>query len=190
MAITKASILVVDDDETFRERIARALQRRGYVAREADNAGNARELAGVEESVFDAAVVDLKMPGESGLELVRWLGLHHPDMQVLVLTGYGSIATAVEAIRLGAADYLTKPADADQILQALFSGREGVPEEGQEADLSRSNEVTVPSLDRVEWEHLQRVLSECHGNISAAARVLGIERRTLQRKLQKLPPGQ
>jgi len=189
MAITKASILVVDDDDTFRERLGRAFRRRGYAVREAETVECARELAGVEESVFDAAVVDLKMPGESGLELVRWLARHHPSTRVLVLTGYGSIATAVEAIRLGAADYLTKPADADQILQALFSGHErGQDSEGVAP--SGTNEVTVPSLDRVEWEHLQRVLSECQGNISEAARVLGIERRTLQRKLQKLPPAQ
>lgn len=178
------SILVVDDDVAFRERLVRALEHRGYQAEAASDASSARSKLGSEGQLFDAAVIDLRMPGESGLELVRWMADHQSGTRVLILTGYGSIATAVEAIRLGASDYLTKPADADQILQALFPNDQEMDSTADEPG------IQVPSLDRVEWEHLQRVLADSGGNISAAARVLGIERRTLQRKLQKFPPAQ
>ena len=126
----------------------------------------------------DSAVVDLKMPGgKSGLELVAELTAKYPGIQVVVLTGYGSIATAVEAVRRGAINYLMKPLDADQILAAFDS--EGLDEGEVE---------TTPSLARVEWEHIQRILHDCNGNISLAARTLGLHRRSLQRKLAKLPP--
>ncbi len=118
------------------------------------------------------------MQSDSGLALVPKLQSLHPAMKILILTGYGSIPTAIEAIRLGAHDYLTKPADTDQIERALLDQRSHNP-----------TQVTTPSLDLVEWEHLQRVLKDCGGNVSAAARELGIERRTLQRKLQKYPPA-
>lgn len=172
-------ILLVDDDEVYRERLALSLRRRGY---EVLTASGAREALGLAaEQQVDAAVIDLKMPGESGLVVVAELAKSQPEAVVLVLTGYGSIASAVEAIRLGASDYMTKPADAEQIEQAL-RGESCASPAGVRAD------VEVPSLDRVEWEHLQRVLRDCGGNISQAARVLGIERRSLQRKLQKYPP--
>jgi two-component system, response regulator RegA len=171
-------IMVVDDDATFRERLVSALGSRGMQAWGAGSPEAARELAGrVQPS---QAVVDLKMPGGSGLELVSELLQIDSDMEIVVLTGYGSIATAVEATRRGAMDYLTKPADADQIL-AAFNKNNG---HGQEAAESAS----VPSLARVEWEHIQRILTDCGGNISKAARVLGIHRRSLQRKLNKYPP--
>jgi len=118
--------------------------------------------------------VDLRLPGESGLSVVKDLKSLDPATVVVVLTGYGSIATAVESMKLGAASYLTKPADADQIV-AAFEGT-------QPAD-----EGAVPSLARVEWEHIQRVLADCGGNVSQAARMLGIHRRSLQRKLSKYP---
>ncbi len=120
------------------------------------------------------------MPGRSGLELVRDLRNTDPFTRILVLTGYGSIATAVEAIRLGAQDYLPKPADADDILAALsrgFDDHKAMPHDFQ-----------APSLARAEWEHIHRVLSDCTGNVSEAARRLGIHRRSLQRKLQRYPP--
>jgi two-component system response regulator RegA len=174
-------ILVLDDDAAFRARLCKALARRGHIAAECGSVTAARleiETAGVD---FDACIVDLRLPGESGLDFVHWLRGHRDDCKILVLTGFGSIATAVQAMKLGAADYLTKPADADQILTALLRERE---QECAAAD----EPPFFPSLDRVEWEHMQRVLQECGGNISMAARKLGIERRTLQRKLQKFPP--
>jgi two-component system response regulator RegA len=126
------------------------------------------------------AIVDLRMPGMTGLELIDALVKIDAAMQILVLTGYGSIATAVEAVRLGAIDYLSKPVDTEQILAAF-------DRDGETAGLAAVSE-TPPSLARVEYEHIQRVLSECGGNISEAARRLGIHRRSLQRKLTKLPP--
>jgi two-component system, response regulator RegA len=176
MSASRGEILLVDDDHPFLERLARAFEKRGFTVRAAGSALAVREglAAGWKPG---AAVIDLKMPGESGLDLVRWLGEFHPKVRVLVLTGYGSIATAVHAMRIGASDYLTKPADADQIERALFG-----------AAAPSTAEMPPPSLGRVEWEHLHRVLQECGGSISAAARALGIERRSLQRKLQKYPP--
>jgi two-component system response regulator RegA len=134
----------------------------------------------LEEFSPEYAVVDLRLDGESGLDVVRLLRDRLPEIRGLILTGYGSIATAVDAMRLGAVDYLSKPADTDQIEAALFSEIAGMP--------APANETIVPSLDRVEWEHLQRVLRDCDGNARATARKLGIERRTLQWKLRKYPP--
>jgi len=170
-------MLVVDDDRIFRTRLVSALAARGLEAWGAATPAEAVELARRTEP--DRAVVDLRMPGGSGLDLVgQLLGLD-PKMQIVILTGYGSIATALEATRLGAMDYLAKPADADQIL-AAFEKNSGKPETPHSA----------PSLARVEWEHIQRILTDCGGNISQAARVLGIHRRSLQRKLSKYPPGE
>jgi two-component system response regulator RegA len=170
------TLIVVDDDDTFRSQLLRALTRRGFAARGASNADEALALARDESP--EMAVVDLRMPGASGLDLVRELKAIDPTTTIVVLTGYGSIATAVEAMRLGAAHYLSKPADVDDIL-AAFRGesRHNEPEDEHE----------VPSLARVEWEHIQRVLSDCQGNISHAARLLGVHRRSLQRKLSKYP---
>jgi two-component system response regulator RegA len=133
------------------------------------------------------------MPGPSGLELVRALKQLEPAMRILVLTGYGSIATAVEAMKLGASSYLTKPADADEILRALGAEQPGdrgaaaAHEAAEDGDVE--GDAATPSLARAEWEHINRVLSDCGGNISEAARRLGIHRRSLQRKLQKYPPA-
>jgi two-component system response regulator RegA len=169
------TLLLVDDDATFRDRLARALRERGLEVR---GAGDHREALDTAHSFQpELALVDLRMPGAPGQDVVRDLVEAVPGIKVVVLTGYGSIATALETVRLGAVDYLTKPADADQILAAFNGNREA--EEGPD---------TVPSLERVEWEHIQRVLSDCGGNVSQAARVLGIHRRTLQRKLANFPP--
>lgn len=168
-------LLLVDDDETFRERLARAFRDRGL---EVAGAGSSTEaLARARDFDPEFAVVDLRMPGPSGMDLVKELVQLVPGIRVVMLTGYGSIATALESVRRGAVDYLTKPADADQILAAL-EGRRETPPPPQSA----------PSLERVEWEHIQRVLADCGGNVSQAARVLGIHRRTLQRKLNNYPP--
>ncbi|HEY5892427.1 MAG TPA: response regulator [Chthoniobacterales bacterium] len=166
-------LLLVDDDEVFRERLARAMTKRGYEVEAASNAAGGFETA--ETFAPEFAVIDLKMPGDSGLTLIPRLKEMFPCIRIVVLTGYGSIATTLEAVRSGAVDYLTKPADADQIHRAL---------QGEK----RAPELSVPSLDRVEWEHLQRVLKDCDHNISRTARMLHIDRRSLQRKLAKHPP--
>jgi two-component system, response regulator RegA len=166
------TLLIVDDDDAFRERLARAMRDRGYVAIGVGD--HASALAAAREDSPELALVDLRLPGESGLTIVRDLKQLDPSTVVVVLTGYGSIATAVESIKLGAASYLTKPADADQIVAAF----EGV---------QPPDDAAVPSLARVEWEHIQRILADFGGNISQAARALGIHRRSLQRKLTKHP---
>lgn len=176
-----ASILVVDDDDLFRARLARALADRGYEARTA--AGYDEAIASCEADSPEYAVVDLRMPGRSGMELVRDIKRIDPGTKIVVLTGYGSVATAVEAIRLGATYYVHKPADADDVLAAFARG-EAAPLEPS------PQEYRAPSLARAEWEHISRVLSDCGGNVSEAARRLGIHRRSLQRKLQKHPPGE
>jgi two-component system, response regulator RegA len=174
-------VMVVDDDATFRARLVSALETRGMQASGAGSPQEAREVAA--RARPRRAVLDLRMPGGSGLELVSDLLAIDPGMEIVVLTGYGSIATALEATRRGAMDYLTKPADADQILAAFEKNRQK-----PEAKAAVSDAGTVPSLARVEWEHIQRILTDCGGNISRAARVLGIHRRSLQRKLSKYPP--
>ncbi|HZS40267.1 MAG TPA: response regulator transcription factor [Polyangia bacterium] len=176
----RPSILIVDDDETFRGRLARAFRDRGYEVRVASGYEDA--IAEARDDSPQFAVVDLKMPGRSGLEVVRDLKLIDPTTKVVVLTGYGSIATALDAVRLGATHYLSKPADAEDIV-AAFARDENPPL------TATATEFPAPSLARAEWEHIQRVLSDCGGNISEAARRLGMHRRSLQFKLIKHPPG-
>ena len=172
--------LVVDDDIAFRARLVKAIQTRRF---EAVGAGSAQEaIVLARRHSVDAAIVDLRLPGATGLDIVRDLVGLNPAMQVVVLTGYGSIATAVEAVRRGEINYLTKPLDADQILAAFVRETEGAP------DVDAAPRPAMPSLARVEWEHIQRILHDCDGNISHAARRLGLHRRSLQRKLSKLPP--
>ena len=176
----KPSILLVDDDEVFRNRLARAFDERGYDVRTAGDYDGA--MASARDDSPEFAVVDLKMTGRGGLELVKALSEIDPQTKIVVLTGYGSIATAIDAVRLGATYYLSKPADADDIVNAFARGQ-APPLEPPEV------EYKAPSLARAEWEHINRVLSDCGGNISEAARRLGIHRRSLQRKLQKYPPN-
>lgn len=173
------SLLVVDDDDVFRQRLIRAFEQRGLQAVGAGD--HAQAMAAAREQRPQRAVVDMKMPGKGGLEVVRDLKALDPELKVVVLTGYGSIATALEAVRLGATHYLQKPADADEILAAFDRDESAQEDPAQQPE-------TAPSLERVEWEHIQRVLTDCGGNISQAARVLGIHRRTLQRKLATRPP--
>lgn len=168
----RRTILIVDDDATFRERLVRALSDRGFEASGA--ADRSAAIASATAESPELAVVDLRLGSEDGLEVVRDLHRIDPATRIAVLTGYGSIATAVEAVRLGAFTYLQKPVDADQLVAAL-DGENPV------------HSSTVPSLARVEWEHIQRVLADCGGNVSQAARLLGIHRRSLQRKLSKRP---
>jgi two-component system response regulator RegA len=166
------TMLIVDDDVAFRERLVRAMRDRGYDAVGVGDQASASRVATSETP--ELAVVDLRLGGDSGLAVVRELRQLDSSTVIVVLTGYGSIATAVESIKLGAASYLTKPADADQIIAALQGTQPPDP-------------ADVPSLARVEWEHIQRVLADCGGNVSQAARALGIHRRSLQRKLAKAP---
>jgi two-component system response regulator RegA len=178
----KTSLLIVDDDEVYRNRLARAFVDRGYEVRTAGDYEAA--VAFATEDSPELAVVDLKMPGKNGLELVKALREIDPATKTVVLTGYGSIATAIDAVRLGATYYLSKPADADDIIGAFARG-EAPPLDPPSPD----SEYKAPSLARAEWEHINRVLSDSGGNISEAARRLGIHRRSLQRKLQKYPPS-
>lgn len=178
--MSSETILVVDDDDAFRNRLVRAFQDRGHPAAAAGSAEEALEVA--KQLDPKRAVIDLRLPNKSGLEIVADLVDAVPGIHCIMLTGYGSIATATEAIRLGAVDYLTKPADADQIL-AAFERQVAGSTTKEPAQITEA-----PSLERVEWEHIQRVLSDTGGNVSQAARVLGIHRRSLQRKLARRPP--
>lgn len=169
-------ILVVDDDPVFAATLARALRRRGHRVESANEPLAALDAA--RALLPDAAVLDLKLDEATGLALIAPLKALCPEMRILLLTGYASIATAVEAIKLGATHYLPKPADADEILAAL--GRAG-----GDAEIAPPDEPM--SVDRLEWEHIQKVLAEHDNNISATARALKMHRRTLQRKLMKKP---
>ncbi|APR99903.1 response regulator transcription factor [Pajaroellobacter abortibovis] len=169
--------LIIDDDDTFRTVLMRVLQRRGY-----ETHGIRR---GVETALEEVAthqithvVLDLKMPGTFGIDVLRAFQSLHAPPKTIILTGYGSIATATEAMRYGAIHYLTKPADVDNILAAFM---------GENSPIETLPPLPVPTLARVEWEHIQRILRMCGGNISSAARYLGIHRRSLQRKLNKYP---
>jgi two-component system, response regulator RegA len=170
------TLLVVDDDGPFRTRLVRAFTERGFAATGAGDYAEALAAARLESPEY--ALVDLRLPGGSGLDLVRELKSLDDTTNILVLTGYGSIATAVQSVRLGATGYLTKPVDADQILAAF---------EPSDAPQSDALPGAVQPLARVEWEHIQRVLADCDNNISQAARLLGLHRRSLQRKLLKYP---
>lgn len=169
------TLVITDDDAVFRERLARAFRERGY---EVHTCADGMALQQCVATVTpDYAILDLRMPGANGIQVLEFLKKQHPACIVLLLTGYGSIATAIQALKLGAHDYLSKPADADQIEAALLG-------KGKEPE----SPTSPPTLERVEWEHLQRVLADHGGNISQTARALGIDRRSLQRKLQKIPP--
>ncbi len=170
--------LVVEDDPVFSDVLATALRRRGFDVTVALSCEEA--IAHIEASPPELAVVDLRIGTGSGLSLIPLLARAPRPARTVVLTGYGSIATAVEAVKLGASQYLTKPADIDAIVAALT---------GPDAPTAGAVPLSARplSVKRVEWEHIQRVLTENNGNISATARSLGIHRRTLQRKLQKRP---
>lgn len=172
------SILVVDDDDNLRTRLAKAFEKRGFVTFMAACFDEVQAVLRTEQP--SRAVVDLKMPGRSGLEVLQMIAEQSPMTKTVILTGYGSISNAVDAIKIGAVNYVTKPANADEVLAAFQSSQE---KEGQAAD-----DLHPQSLAEAEWDHIQRVLHDCDGNISEAARQLDIPRRTLQRKLKKLAP--
>jgi two-component system, response regulator RegA len=175
-SIEKPTLLLVDDDETFRTVLSRALEKRGFAVITAESVEQALPLANANPPEY--AVLDLKMEGgASGLVLVQKLHEFDPATRIVMLTGYASIATAVEAIKLGATQYLSKPANADEIVAAF----------GHNASPDMPLNAQPASVERLEWEHIQRVLHENGDNISATARVLNMHRRTLQRKLAKRP---
>jgi len=167
--------LLIDDDELYARTLQRSLARRGIDTRIALNASQALELA--RQQPPDFALVDLKLGESSGLQLIEPLRALREDMRILLVTGYASVATAVESIKRGADDYLPKPASLTSILRALGVEKSEAPEP----------EDTMTPLHRLEWEHIQQALAETDGNISAAARLLGMHRRSLQRKLLKRP---
>ena len=178
-AADRLVIVVLDDDELFRARLCRAFRDRGCEAHEAGSKAEVLQLT-VNTSP-DLLLLDLKMPELSGLDLIQDIKKVDSTIAVIILTGYGSIPTAMQALKLGADHYLAKPADAEQILSAY--------RELDQSSAVKQAPTTVPSLARVEWEHIQRVLSDCDGNITQAAKLLGLHRRSLQRKLSKYPPS-
>lgn len=176
----QARLLLVEDDEVFARVVARALRQRAYNVEHALDNPAAHQL--INSCAFDLAILDLNLGGDTSLELIEPLKTGNPAIRILILTGYASIATAVEAIKLGADNYLAKPADTDEILSALLGSSE--LGEMRRTDVSKMEPMSVR---RLEWEHIQKVLKENDGNISATARQLKMHRRTLQRKLQKKP---
>lgn len=174
--INKEKILIVDDDQTFANILMRAFERRELDTKAAHNEEEALKIN--QEFMPAKLVLDLKLGRESGLHLIEKLLVNNPELKIVMLTGYSSISTAVEAIKLGACNYLCKPASTEEILSAFESDKNNAPVEIPK---------TPPSVNRIEWEHIQKVLNENQGNISATARALGMHRRTLQRKLQKRP---
>ena len=179
MTKSLGAILLVEDDEAFSDVIGRALTNRNFKVSHAKNNNEALAFLGKQD--FTYAILDLNLGGESSLKLIPLLKEKLNNIRILILTGYASIATAVEAIKLGADNYLAKPADADEILSAMLTSQGSKNNEYEESNLA------TMSVRRLEWEHIQRVLMENDGNVSATARQLKMHRRTLQRKLQKRP---
>ena len=175
--MNQRSLLLIDDDQAYCQVMQRALARRGFDVVVVVSGPDA--LSAAAERRFDGLILDLRLGEESGLQLLAELRQRQPKARILLLTGYASIATAVEAIRRGADQYLPKPAQVDEIVGYLF-GQVAIP----------AVPLTPANPRRLEWEHLQRVMVEFQGNVSAAARALGMHRRTLQRKLARLPPGE
>jgi two-component system response regulator RegA len=168
-------ILIIDDEEHFAQVLSRSLSRLGHKTICANN--TERAISIIKQECFDWISLDLRLGKDSGLNLISQLRAHNPQARIVILTGFASIPTAVEAIKLGAFNYLHKPATVQELLRAF--------EDNTEEEVSI--ELSPMSVERLEWEHIQRVLHENEGNVSSTARVLGMHRRTLQRKLQKHP---
>ena len=170
------TLLIVDDDRPFGERLARAMATRGFDAQTVSSVAEGMASIGERPPAF--AVIDLRLADGSGLDVMRALKSRRPDSRAIILTGYGAIATAVTAVKLGAFDYIAKPVNADEIVAALTTGR-----------IDRSESAEHPmSADRVRWEHIQRIYESCERNVSETARQLNMHRRTLQRILAKRAP--
>lgn len=170
------TLLLVDDDEAFVKRLARAMEKRGFIAETAESVAAGKAVAQARPPAF--AVVDLRLEDGNGLDVVEALRERRPDCRIVVLTGYGAIATAVAAVKVGAIDYLSKPADANDVTNALLSRGDSMPPPPE----------NPMSADRVRWEHIQRVYEMCDRNVSETARRLSMHRRTLQRILAKRSP--
>jgi two-component system response regulator RegA len=170
------SLLLVDDDESFVKRLAKAMEKRGFLPETAESVAEGKAIALSRPPAF--AVVDLRLEDGNGLDVVEALREKRPDCRIVVLTGYGAIATAVAAVKIGAIDYLSKPADANDIMSALLSKSDSMP----------APPDNPMSADRVRWEHIQRVYELCDRNVSETARRLSMHRRTLQRILAKRSP--
>ncbi len=170
------TLLLVDDDDSFVKRLAKAMDKRGFSTETAESVAAGRAIALTRPPAY--AVVDLRLEDGNGLDVVEALREKRPDCQIVVLTGYGAIATAVAAVKIGAIDYLSKPADADDITNALLARGEALPPPPE----------NPMSADRVRWEHIQRVYEMCERNVSETARRLNMHRRTLQRILAKRSP--
>ncbi len=170
------SLLLVDDDEAFVKRLARAMEKRGFVPETAESVAAGKAIAQARPPAY--AVVDLRLEDGNGLDVVELLREKRPDCRIVVLTGYGAIATAVAAVKIGATDYLSKPADANEVTNALLSRGDVLPEPPE----------NPMSADRVRWEHIQRIYEMCDRNVSETARRLNMHRRTLQRILAKRSP--
>lgn len=170
------SLLLVDDDEAFVKRLAKAMEKRGFQPETAQSVAEGRAKALAHPPAY--AVVDLRLEDGNGLEVIETLREKRPDCRIVVLTGYGAIATAVAAVKIGAVDYLSKPADANDVTQALLARNAGMPTPPE----------NPMSADRVRWEHIQRVYEMCDRNVSETARRLSMHRRTLQRILAKRSP--
>jgi len=170
------SLLLVDDDEPFLRRLARAMERRGFAVETAESVAGGKALATTRPPAY--AVVDLRLGDGNGLDIVEAIREKRPDSRIVVLTGYGAIATAVAAVKIGATDYLSKPADANDVTAALLANGDAMPPPPE----------NPMSADRVRWEHIQRVYEQCDRNVSETARRLNMHRRTLQRILAKRSP--
>jgi two-component system, response regulator RegA len=173
---SERTLLIVDDDEPLCQRLARAMERRGFIVRTADSVASGVAAATELQPVF--AVVDLRLADGSGLDVVKALRKYKPNARIVMLTGYGNIATAVAAVKAGAVDYLPKPVDADAVERALLASDTALPPPPEDP----------MSADRVRWEHIQRVFEQCDRNVSETARRLKMHRRTLQRILGKHAP--
>ena len=170
------TLLLVDDDEPFLKRLAKAMEKRGFAVETSDSVAGGKAIATARPPAY--AVVDLRLGDGNGLDVVEVLRARRPDSRIVVLTGYGAIATAVAAVKIGATDYLSKPADANDITNALLSGDDELPPPPE----------NPMSADRVRWEHIQRVYELCDRNVAETARRLNMHRRTLQRILAKRSP--
>lgn len=176
LACENKRILIIDDEDHFAQVLSRSLVRLGYQTSDVNSAEQAIKI--MQEQVFDWISLDLRLGQESGLNIIKRLHEINSEARIVILTGFASIPTAVEAIKLGAFNYLHKPATVKELIQAF---------EGEKSATEVAIEETPMSVERLEWEHIQRVLHEHEGNISSTARALGMHRRTLQRKLQKHP---
>jgi two-component system, response regulator RegA len=174
--LAERSLLIVEDDKSFLQRLARAMESRGFDVTTAESVSDG--LLQVEKSAPAFAVIDMRLGDGTGLDVISALKHRRPDARAIILTGYGNIATAVNAVKIGAVDYLAKPADADDVIAALLAleGRKAEPPEHP------------MSADRVRWEHIQRIYELCNRNVSETARRLNMHRRTLQRILAKRAP--